>query len=150
MTVRPDFVSDDEIVYRLISSPAGYNKMTGLSADSFKLCRDNESYISVERAAYCSVEEAFGNGERIKKWFAEGETFWGAALLSVAKVRRHPQLEVISRYTEAHPGHAGIQMLLPENVVYKYKRNTPTPMQILALQTYLVSIVEQVLTKKSS
>lgn len=71
----------------------------------------------------------------------------GTALLSVARVRRHPQLEVISKYAENHPGHAGIQMLLSDGVVYKFKRNSPTPMQILALQTYLVSIVEQVLMK---
>ena len=52
-----------------------------------------------------------------------------------------------SKYAENHPGHAGIQMLLSDGVVYKFKRNSPTPMQILALQTYLVSIVEQVLMK---
>jgi hypothetical protein len=149
MRVRPDFVSDEETVYRFISSPSGYNEMMGLSADCFQLFRDNESYVSAERSVYCSLEEAFANGERIRKWFAEGESFWGVAVLSVAKIRRHPQLEVISKYTETHPGHAGIQMLLPDSVVYRFKKNVPTPMQILALQTYLVSIVEQVLSKRS-
>jgi len=33
MRVRPDFVSDEETVYRFISSPSGYNEMMGLSAD---------------------------------------------------------------------------------------------------------------------
>jgi hypothetical protein len=38
-------VGDDEIVYRLISSPAGYNEITGVSPDCFKLFRKNESYV---------------------------------------------------------------------------------------------------------
>jgi hypothetical protein len=29
-------VEDDETVYRLISSPAGYNEITGVSPDCFK------------------------------------------------------------------------------------------------------------------
>ena len=68
-------VGDDEIVYRLISSPAGYNEITGVSPDCFKLFRKNESYVSVERARYCSLDDALSNGENIKKWFAESESF---------------------------------------------------------------------------
>ena len=98
-------VGDDEIVYRLISSPAGYNEMTGVSPDCFKLFRKNESYVSVERA--------------------------------------------LSKYTDSHPGHAGIQMKLSEGQVYKNKEGEPTPMEILALQTYLSGIVDQVVKKDS-
>lgn len=79
-------VGDDEIVYRLISSPAGYNEITGVSPDCFKLFRKNESYVSVERALYCSLDDALSNGENIKKWFAECESFWGLASLSVKKI----------------------------------------------------------------
>lgn len=137
-------VANEETVFRLISSPKGYNEVMGLSADCFVLFRENESYVSVEREDFCSLEEVMSKGGYIKKWFDEGETFWGAALLNVGKIRRHPQLDVISKYTEYHPGHAGIQMFLAEGFVYKSKKGEPTPKQILALQTYLVSIVEQV------
>lgn len=137
-------VADDETVFRLISSPAGYNELTGVSPDCFKLFRKNENYISVEREKYCSLSDALKNGEIIKKWFAENESFWGAALLKVEKIRKHSLLKVISKYSETHPGHAGIQMLLSENQVYKNKEGEPTPMEVLALQTYLSSIVEQV------
>jgi hypothetical protein len=142
-------VGDDEIVYRLISSPAGYNEITGVSPDCFKLFRKNESYVSVERARYCSLDDALSNGENIKKWFAESESFWGVASLSVKKIRQHKQLDVISKYTESHPGHAGIQMKLSEEQVYKNKEGEPTPMEILALQTYLSGIIDQVVKKDS-
>jgi hypothetical protein len=62
---------------------------------------------------------------------------------------QHKQLDVISKYTENHPGHAGIQMKLSEGEVYKNKEGEPTPMEILALQTYLSGIVEQVIKKDS-
>lgn len=64
-------VSDDETVYRLISSPTGYNEVTGVSPDCFKLFRKNESYVSVERAKYCSLDDALSNGNKIKMWFAD-------------------------------------------------------------------------------
>lgn len=67
-------VGDEETVYRLISSPAGYNEVTGVS-----------------------------------------------------------------------PDHAGIQMLLSGKQVYKNTIGEPTPMEILALQTYLSGIVNQVI-----
>ena len=137
-------VSDDETVYRLISSPSGYNEVTGVSPDCFKLFRKNESYVSVERAKYCSLDDAIANGKKIKMWFADGESFWGLASLQVLKIRKHQLLDVISKYTESHPGHAGILMKLSEDQVYKNKDGEPTPMEILALQTYLSGIVEQV------
>lgn len=137
-------VGDEEMVFRLISSPAGYNELTGISPDCFKLFRKNENYISVEREKYCSLCDALKNGENIKKWFAESESFWGAALLKVERIRKHSLLKVISKYSETHPGHAGIQMLMSDNQVYKNKDGEPTPMEVLALQTYLSSIVEQV------
>ena len=56
-------VSDEEQIFRLISSPNGYNEVTGLSADNFMLFKDNESYVSVERALFCTLDEAFVNGE---------------------------------------------------------------------------------------
>ena len=138
-------VSDDETVYRLISSPSGYNEVTGVSPDCFKLFRKNESYVSVERAKYCSLDDAIANGKKIKMWFADGESFWGLASLQVLKIRKHQLLDVISKYTESHPGHAGILMKLSEDQVYKNKDGEPTPMEILALQTYLSGIVEQVI-----
>ena len=142
-------VSDDETVYRMISSPAGYNEVTGVSPDCFKLFRKNESYVSVERAKYCSIDDALSNGDKIKMWFADGETFWGLASLLVKKIRGHELLDVISKYTESHPGHAGIQMMLSKDNVYKNKDGEPTPMEILALQTYLSGIVEQVIKNDS-
>ena len=142
-------VGDDEIVYRMISSPAGYNEVTGVSPDCFKLFRKNESYVSVERAKYCSLDDALLNGEKIRMWFAECESFYGLASLSVKKIRLHQQLDVISKYTDSHPGHAGIQMKLSEGQVYKNKEGEPTPMEILALQTYLSGIVEQVVKKET-
>lgn len=142
-------VSDDETVYRLISSPTGYNEITGVSPNCFSLFRKNESYVSVERARYCSLDDALSNGENIKKWFAECESFWGLTSLSVKKIRLHKQLDVISKYTDSHPGHAGIQMKLSEVQVYKNKEGEPTPMEILALQTYLSGIVEQVVKKET-
>ena len=138
-------VSDGETVYRLISSPNGYNELTGVSPDCFKLFRKNESYVSVERAKYCSLDEALANGEKIKMWFADGESFWGLACLQVLKIRQHQLLDVISKYTDSHPGHAGILMKLSEGYVYKNKDGEPTPMEILALQTYLSGIVERVI-----
>ena len=138
-------VDDEEIVFRLISSPSGFNELTGVSPDCFKLFRKNENYISVEREKYCPLPDALKNGENIKKWFAENESFWGAALLKVERIRIHSLLKVISKYSETHPGHAGIQMLLADNQVYKNKDGDPPPMEILALQTYLSSIVEQVI-----
>ena len=142
-------VSDDETVYRLISSPTGYNEVTGVSPDCFKLFRKNESYVFVERAKYCSIDDALSNGDKIKMWFADGETFWGLASLLVKKIREHELLDVISKYTESHPGHAGIQMMLSKDNVYKNKDGEPTPMEILALQTYLSGIVEQVIKNDS-
>ncbi len=139
-----EIVGDNETVYRMISSPAGYNEITGVSPDCFKLFRKNESYVSVERAKYCSLDDALSNGEKIKMWFADGESFWGLASLLVQKIRQNKLLEVISKYTESHPGHAGIQMMLSDNQVYKNKDGEPTPQEILALQTYLSAIVEQV------
>jgi hypothetical protein len=138
-------VGDEETVYRLISSPAGYNEVTGVSPDCFKLFRKNESYVSVERAKYCSLDEALSNGEKIKMWFADGESFWGLASLLVKTIRLHKMLDVISKYTDSHPGHAGIQMLLSGKQVYKNTIGEPTPMEILALQTYLSGIVDQVI-----
>lgn len=137
-------VSDEEQIFWLISSPNGYNEVTGLSADNFMLFKDNESYVSVERALFCTLDEAFVNGERIRNWFTVGESLWGAAILNVGKVRKHPSLDVVSKYTESHPGHAGIQMYLNNGLPYRFKKGKPTPMHILALQTYLVSIVEQI------
>ncbi|MBP3784065.1 MAG: hypothetical protein J6I68_12535 [Butyrivibrio sp.] len=146
MDQEKSHVADNEIVYRMISSPLGYNEVTGVSPDCFKLFRKNESYISVERAKYSSLDEALSNGEKIKMWFADGETFWGLASLKVSKIRKHELLEVISKYTDKHPGHAGIQMMLSEdNQVYKNKDGEPTPMEILALQTYLSGIVEEII-----
>jgi len=139
-----NIVRDDEIVYRLISSPEGYNEITGVSPECFRLFRKNESYVSVERAKYCSLDDALSNGGKIKMWFADGETFWGLASLKVGNIRRHELLDVVSKYTEKHPGHAGIQMMLSEGLVYKNTIGEPTPMEILALQTYLSGIIEQV------
>lgn len=48
-------VSDEEQIFWLISSPNGYNEVTGLSADNFMLFKDNESYVSVERALFCTI-----------------------------------------------------------------------------------------------
>lgn len=138
-------VEDDETVYRLISSPAGYNEITGVSPDCFKLFRKNESYVSVERSKFCSLENALSNGEKIRMWFADGESFWGLASLLVNRIRQHKLLDVISKYTESHPGQVGIQMKLSDSQIYKNKEGDPTPMEILALQTYLSGIVEQVI-----
>ena len=143
-------VSDEETVYRLISSPSGYNEVTGVSPDCFKLFRKNESYVSVKRAKYCSLDDAIANGKKIKMWFADGESFWGLASLQVLKIRQHQLLDVISKYTENHPGHAGIVMKLSEGQIYKNKDGEPTPMEVLALQTYLSCIVEQVVKNTTS
>ena len=80
-----------------------------------------------------------------RMWFADGESFWGLASLLVNRIRQHKLLDVISKYTESHPGHAGIQMKLSDSQIYKNKEGDPTPMEILALQTYLSGIVEQVI-----
>ena len=69
--------------------------------------------------------------------------------MKVARIRQHKQLDVISKYTESHPGHAGIIMMLSDNQVYKNKDSEPTPMEILALQTYLSGIIDQVVKNQS-
>lgn len=139
-----NYVDDKEIVYRLISSPLGYNDITGVSPDCFKLFRKNESYVSVERAKFCNVEEALLKGENIKMWFADGETFWGLASLLVRNIRKHELLDVISKYTKDHPGHAGVLMKLYDGVPYVAKFGEPTPEIILSLQTYLSGIVDKI------
>lgn len=140
-------VEDAEIVCRLISSPLGYNEVTGVSPDSFRLFRKNESYISVERLSVIPIESIIAGGENIRKWFADGESFWGAALLSVRRIRKNPHLDVVPKASPTHPSHAGIEMLLDSGVLYKSCVGEPTPHEILILQLYLSSIVDQVVEK---
>lgn len=104
-------VEDAETVCRLISSPLGYNEVTGVSPDSFRLFRKNESYVSVERLSVIPIESIMAGGENIRKWFDEGETFWGVALLSVSRIRKNPRLDVVSKPSPSHPSHAGIKTI---------------------------------------
>ena len=60
-------VEDSETVCRLISSPLGYNEVTGVSPDSFRLFRKNESYVSVERLSVIPMESIMAGGENIRK-----------------------------------------------------------------------------------
>ena len=91
-----EYVADEEKLCRLISSPLGYNKVTGVSPDSFRLFRKNESYISVERLLLVSIDDMIVVGEH--KWFSEGESFWGVAILTAGNVRKNPKLDVVSKY----------------------------------------------------
>lgn len=140
-------VEDAETVCRLISSPLGYNEVTGVSPDSFRLFRKNESYISVERLSVIPLESIMAGGDNIRKWFADGESFWGVALLSVSRIRNNPRLDVVPKPSPFHSSHAGIEMFLDSGVLYKSRAGEPTPHEILILQLYLSSIVEKVIEK---
>lgn len=140
-------VEDAETVCRLISSPLGYNVITGVSPDSFRLFRKNESYISVERLSVIPLESIMAGGDNIRKWFADGESFWGVALLSVSRIRNNPRLDVVPKPSPSHPSHAGIEMFLDSGVLYKSCADEPTPHEILILQLYLSSIIEKVIEK---
>ena len=141
------YVGDKETVVRLISSPMGYSETTGVSPDCFRLFRKNESYISIERLSITPIEEIMAGGENIRKWFDEGEFFWGAAFLGVAKIRANPRLFVVSKYSPTHQGHAGIEMYRNNDIIYKTQKDEPTPHEILILQLYLSAIVEKVMRK---
>ena len=140
-------VEDAETVCRLISSPLGYNEVTGVSPDSFRLFRKNESYVSVERLSVIPLESILAGGKSIRKWFADGESLWGAALLSVSRIRKNPRLDVVPKASPSHPSHAGIEMFLDSGRLYKSRAGEPTPHEILFLQLYLSSIVDQVIEK---
>jgi hypothetical protein len=141
-------VDDNEQVCRLISSPLGYNEATGVSPDSFRLFRKNESYISVERLLLLPLQSIIAEGDNIKKWFHEGETFWGAAILSVSRIRENAFLDVQPKGTPTHPSHAGIEMRLSDGTVYKADIGEPTPHEVLLLQLYLSTIVERIVPKQ--
>ena len=145
-----EYVADEEKLCRLISSPLGYNKVTGVSPDSFRLFRKNESYISVERLLLVSFDDMIVVGENIQKWFTEGESFWGAAILTAGNVRKNPKLDVVSKYTKSHPSHAGIEIRLENGLLYKSKPDIPTPHEVLLLQLYLSTIVECVNDKEGN
>ncbi len=141
------YVDNDEQVCRLISTPLGYNEATGVSPDSFRLFRKNESYISVERLSILPLDNIIAGGGNIKKWFHEGETYWGAAILTVSRIRENACLDVIAKGTPSHPSHAGIELHLSNGVVYKVHIGEPTPHEVLLLQLYLSAIVERVVSK---
>lgn len=105
------------------------------------------TYISVERLSVIPIESIMAGGENIRKWFADGESYWGAALLSVRRIRKNPRLDVVPKASPSHPSHVGIEMFLDSGVLYKSHAGDPTPHEILILQLYLSSIVDQVLEK---
>jgi hypothetical protein len=105
------------------------------------------SNISVERLSILPFETIIAGGDNIKKWFHEGETFWGAAILSVSRIRENAFLDVQPKGTPTHPSHAGIEMHLSSGMVYKARVGEPTPHEVLLLQLYLSAIVERVVPR---
>lgn len=50
MDQEKSYVADNEIVYRMISSPLGYNEVTGVSPDCFKLQNIQTSILAMQES----------------------------------------------------------------------------------------------------
>lgn len=144
------FVDDEEILNRLISSPADYDPETHqLSPDAFSLTHKNEGYCSVSRERILGLQDAIEFGRGIRHW-RDGSAFYGAASLVSGQARRHPRIKVVSKYHSSHEDHAGIEYYYDDGSLYKTGKQPfqPTPKEILPLLTYLTHIVTAIYDNK--
>lgn len=138
-------IGDDEILFRLISTPGCISENGALSPDIFSLYHRNEYYVSMIRELYCPLDDALAIGKKIKRWPMREDAFYGLIRMNARKIREvSERIRLVPYYTDSNPSHAGISYVQDDGTFLTHTGDEVLPVWLLAIQIKLCRIVEEV------